>query len=339
MDEMLKEFIKNKESFVLATILEKSGSGPREKGSSMIIRKDFSIVGTIGGGAFEYYTIKEAEDVFKSKNNRIKYYNLENDEASILGMACGGSIFVLIEYIDLEEEDKYEFYCALNKLIKERDNFVLISQLREEDNSHKWLCTNEAIQGEENKEIDVIYKDIKKKCIDNIEFKVEGKYLIQPILAKETIYIFGAGHISHKLAKITKFANFNTVILDDREEFANKERFNEVDEIIILDDYKKVFEKINIDRQSYIVIVTRGHLNDKTVLCEAIKTKAKYIGMIGSKIKIKKTFDDLLNEGVTKEDLQRVYSPIGISIEAETPEEIAISIAAELIKVRRNKIG
>ncbi|MFA9397908.1 MAG: XdhC family aldehyde oxidoreductase maturation factor [Clostridiaceae bacterium] len=338
--EYIDKFIKNKESFVLATILDKSGSGPRGKGTSMIVKKDLSIIGTIGGGTFEAYTIKEASEVFKSKENKIKHYSLENEKASILGMTCGGKVTVVVEYINMEEQEQNKFYDKINQFVKRRTDFVLITKLNQHKtlNINKWIFTKENIIGEKTKEIEEIYINLMKNNINKIEFKVEGNYFFQPILAEETIYIFGAGHVSNKLAKVTKLINFKTVVLDDREEFANRKRFKDADEIIVLDDYIKPFKNINIDEQSYIVIVTRGHLNDKDVLSEALKTRAKYIGMIGSRTKIKKIFQDLLEEGYTKEDVKRVYSPIGLPIGSETPEEIAISIAAELIQIRRNKI-
>jgi xanthine dehydrogenase accessory factor len=123
------------------------------------------------------------------------------------------------------------------------------------------------------------------------------------------------------------------VVLDDREMFANRERFPEADEVIVL-DFEKCFDQLKIDDSSYIVIVTRGHLYDGFVLDQAVRSNARYIGMIGSKKKIKTLYQSLIEKGVEKETLDRVHAPIGIDINSETPEEIAVSIVAELIKVR-----
>jgi xanthine dehydrogenase accessory factor len=157
---------------------------------------------------------------------------------------------------------------------------------------------------------------------------------IEPILTTPTIYIFGGGHISLSLAQIGKLIGFEIAVIDDRAEYANTKRFPEA-EMVLAEDFSKAFSKLKIDKTSYIVIVTRGHQNDELVLEWAVSTPAKYIGMIGSKTKVKATYDHLLAKGVSKEALDRVHSPIGVAIGAQTPEEIAVSILAEIIKVRR----
>jgi xanthine dehydrogenase accessory factor len=158
---------------------------------------------------------------------------------------------------------------------------------------------------------------------------------IEPILTPPTVYIFGGGHISLSLARISKLLGFKIAVIDDRAEFANAERFPEAD-TIIAEDFAKSFPKLKIDKSSYIVIVTRNHQYDHTVLEWAVGTGAKYIGMIGSKTKNKAIFSHLESKGVTKEQLDRVHAPIGLEINAQSPEEIAVSIMAEIVKVRRS---
>jgi len=157
--------------------------------------------------------------------------------------------------------------------------------------------------------------------------------LLEPIFSEPTVFIFGAGHVSQQLAPIVKRVDFKVVVIDDREMFANRERFPEVNEVIV-SEFEKCFDQLNIDESSYIVIVTRGHLYDGFVLEQAVKTNARYIGMIGSKKKIQTLYQNLMKKGISKETLDRVYAPIGVDINSETPEEIAVSIVAELIKVR-----
>jgi xanthine dehydrogenase accessory factor len=163
----------------------------------------------------------------------------------------------------------------------------------------------------------------------------ELEVFIEPILTAPTLYIFGGGHISLPLARMGKLLGFRIAVIDDRSEFASAERFPEA-EIILADEFKKAFPRLKIDRSSYIVIVTRGHQHDELVLGWAVGTSAKYIGMIGSKTKVKAVFSHLLARGVPQEKLASVHSPIGLEIEAQTPEEIAVSILAEIIKVRRS---
>jgi len=158
---------------------------------------------------------------------------------------------------------------------------------------------------------------------------------IEPILTTPTLYIFGGGHVSWPLAKMGKLLGFKITVIDDRADFASAERFPEA-ETILADDFVKAFPKLEIDKTSYIVIVTRGHQHDELVLDWAVGTPAKYIGMIGSKTKVKTIFAHLLAKGVPQKKLDSVHSPIGLEIEAQTPEEIAVSILAEIIKVRRS---
>jgi len=163
-----------------------------------------------------------------------------------------------------------------------------------------------------------------------------AKVYIEPIIPTSTLYIFGGGHISFSLSKICKILGFQVVVIDDRNEYASPERFPEADKTIA-DDYSRVFSQIAVNKFSYIVIVTRGHTYDQAVLEWAIATGAKYVGMIGSRNKIRKVYDNLIAKGVEEEKLNRVHAPIGMDIKAETPEEIAVSIVAEIIQVRHSE--
>jgi xanthine dehydrogenase accessory factor len=168
---------------------------------------------------------------------------------------------------------------------------------------------------------------------------VEGKrFFVEPSFLPGTVYLFGAGHVSRPVAELAAMVDFRTVVLDDRADFANKERFPKADQIIVVPSYDNLFDGLEIERDSYLVIVTRGHLHDKTVLEQSLRMKAGYIGMIGSKRKQHLLYEELLGKGFTEDDLKRVHNPIGLDINAETPEEIAVSIVAQLILVR-SQIG
>lgn len=158
---------------------------------------------------------------------------------------------------------------------------------------------------------------------------------IEPTLSIPTMYIFGGGHIALCLAKMGKLAGFKIAVVDDRGEFASPQRFPEAD-LTITDDFAKAVQSLKIDRSSYIVIVTYSHKCDEIVLEEAFTTQAKYIGMIGSKTKIRVIFSHLLAKGIPQKQLDRIHAPIGLEIYSQTPEEIAVSILAEVIKVRRS---
>ncbi len=163
----------------------------------------------------------------------------------------------------------------------------------------------------------------------------ELEVFIEPILTPPSLFLFGGGHISLPLAKMGKLLGFNIAVIDDRAEFASADRFPQ-EEIFLADSFSQAFPRLKIDKSSYIVIVTRGHQHDELVLEWAVSTPAKYIGMIGSQTKVKIIFSHLLAKGISKEKLARVHSPIGLEIGAQTPEEIAVSILAEVIKVRRS---
>jgi xanthine dehydrogenase accessory factor len=157
---------------------------------------------------------------------------------------------------------------------------------------------------------------------------------VEPILPLPTLYIFGGGHVSTALARVAHQAGFLIGVVDDREAFANAERFPMAGEIHTT--FEGAFEKLQPNSSSYIVIVTRGHKDDMRVLQWAVETEARYIGMIGSKRKALSVFRALQKEGMPAEKLERVHSPVGLEIGAITPEEIAVSITAELIAARHN---
>lgn len=339
--EQVFELLKEKQAFVMATILTKSGSAPREEGTKMLIKRDFSIIGTIGGGILEALTMKLSSSVFDTKEYVIKDFALSNKDASSIGMVCGGDVTVLLEYIDPLDKNVVKIYEKARELKKNGTRFVMITKLSEKNpylsGRDKWICTETGFYGIEGNEIQFITKSIRED-FNTIKIKLlkeKERYLIEPFFNFESVYIIGAGHVAQKIADLTKNLGFYTVVVDDREEFANKERFELADEVKVIPFFHNLSNQMTINHNSYIVIVTRGHSYDKEVLAQMLKTDAKYIGMIGSRSKRDHTYTELLKEGFTSKDIERVYCPIGIAIYAQTPEEIAISITAELIKVRR----
>lgn len=158
---------------------------------------------------------------------------------------------------------------------------------------------------------------------------------VEPIIPSPILYVFGAGHVGFNVYKIATLAGFEVVIVDDREIYANRERFPEALDVHA-EDMDLVMSKLAPPDSSYIVIVTRGHRHDLRVLRWAIDTQARYIGMIGSGRKVLALYEQLEAQGVSREILNRVYAPIGLDIGSTTPEEIAVSVVAELISVRRH---
>src|SRR5499433_1523256 len=157
---------------------------------------------------------------------------------------------------------------------------------------------------------------------------------VEPVLPVSTLYIFGAGHVAWSLYKVARLAGFDVVVTDDRETYANRERFPDARDVYA-DEYEQVMSQLAPTDSSYIVIVTRGHRDDMRVLRWAVETPSRYVGMIGSQRKTIAIYKELEKEGIAAEKLARVYAPVGIDIGAITPEEIAVAIVAELIALRR----
>jgi len=157
---------------------------------------------------------------------------------------------------------------------------------------------------------------------------------VEPVVPQPRAFIFGAGHISKSISKVATLAGFASVIVDNREAFANNERFPEADQIFA-EEYEDVFPKLAVRDTSYVIIVTRGHRDDMRVLRWAVETNAKYIAMIGSKRKVIGVVKELEKEGIQRAVFERIFAPMGFEIGAITPEEIAVSVVAEMIAVRR----
>jgi len=194
---------------------------------------------------------------------------------------------------------------------------------------------------------DVMQKESPRKMVFNLNNEATYdnglicggtlEVFVEPILPQPIVYLFGGGHVSMAVAKAAFAAGFGIAVVDDRESFANKERFPMAQDIHT--SYEDAFEKIHPNAASYLVIVTRGHKEDMRVLAWAVRTDARYVGMIGSKRKVLSVYKALEEDGYKPEEFERVYAPMGLEIGALSPEEIAISIVAELIAVRRNALS
>jgi xanthine dehydrogenase accessory factor len=170
-------------------------------------------------------------------------------------------------------------------------------------------------------------------------FVCGGKVLvyIEPVIPEPRLIILGAGHVGKSLSTVAKFAGFKTIVADDRDEFANRENIPDADEVVV-DTFADIFSRIVADDQTYLVIATRGHNHDLEALKAALETKAKYIGLLGSRRKRALLFKTLRDAGFSETDVGRVTTPVGMPIGSVTPEEIAISIMAEIIQKRRESI-
>lgn len=334
------ELLKNGESFALATIMEESGSTPRSKGAKMIVKKDGSIIETVGGGAVEAQCIEKALEVIREKRSQIFRFNLTNKDAALSEMICGGDGEILIAYItSAEPKNKENFKKAVDAItLRKKGYFVM--KIGSEEKLPKTnilqfvLDISDVHEESQEKSFNKMIRDL--NITQAQKEVIEGKEcFIDPLMTSGVAYLFGGGHVSKETALILNFIGFETVVIDDRADFANKERFPK-SKVIVVESLEEL-PSMPMDENAYILIMTRGHLFDRVVLEWALKTSAGYIGMIGSRRKIKMTYDNLIEKGVTQKELERVHAPIGIKLAAQTPSEIAISIGAELINCRAEK--
>lgn len=341
IDELCR-ILEQDRPMVLATVLSHQGSTPRGAGSRMLILPGGEITGTIGGGSMEADVMQRAEALFDAQASEIRAYDLTAQPGlDKLDIICGGHMQVLIEYIQADDQNKSVFKQLQSALYQGESCFVIAS-VQQTGNSIR-VGERQLVPARGTWSEDTSYPeaDLKLLVAQNRDRQIPvmqevGKttYLIEPHGIIPSVFIFGAGHVAKYVAAICNMVHFRTIVLDDREEFANQNRFPTADQVLVLDKFERAFDILSIDSNCFIVIVTRGHRHDQTVLSQALQTQAAYIGMIGSRKKRDAIYANLLNTGFTQQDIDRVHSPIGLDIAAETPEEIAVSIAAEMIAVR-----
>jgi xanthine dehydrogenase accessory factor len=322
---------------VLATVIQQSGSAPRKGGAQMVIREDGSFVGSIGGGRLEGDVLSEARSVIVGGKGKILDFHLTGTEVAETEMICGGDVEVFLEPLSTGLTD---LYTQLLELQKRGEEAVLATVISEgpiqEGMVQKGLISAEGKSigplTLDPKALQAAQEVIKEKKVRLIPYD-KGRLYLEPIFSEPTLYIFGAGHISRYIAPVAQMVGFQVIVIDDRTEFASREHFPQAEEIWV-EEFGGVGAKIEPDEQTYMVIVTRGHMYDYTVLKQVLPMACRYIGMIGSRRKRDIIYQQLIQDGHTQEELNRIRAPIGLAINAETPEEIAVSIVAELIKVK-----
>ena len=339
-----KSLLEQGMDIAVATIIEREGSAPRDVGARMLVYGDNLIVGTIGGGVLEGNVIQECLSALIDKESRIKEYHFDAKEASDAGMICGGAVKVLIQFWGIGDMNRKHMLEQYERCLQHGDQALYLIWFDEQDLSfpkiHESLTSSAGL----------LFGDFppKKLNIENLTENlknsvgrlttINGITLFPDFIEElDTVIIFGAGHVGKMLASLTNWVGFRTIIVDDRTEFANQANFPKADEVLVPGSMANAFDSLKISPRSLIVIVTRGHLDDQVVLEQALKTDSGYIGMIGSRRKCNLIFKSLLEKGFSQVDLDRVNAPIGLSIGAETPEEIAISILAELIQSRASR--
>lgn len=324
------------ESVALVTVVSVTGSSPGRVGYKMLVFDGGQrTAGTVGGGLTEARMIEEARKMLGSPAGRLFRFDLAGTPDEEKGI-CGGTVELLVEVFD---KASLLLFQDLSAAADDGRGAVLVSIVASDGLPRKLYLkhveqVNAAGSGI-SQEIAAAIREAATSDRTMTKISVDGmEVFIEPLALQPTVVLFGAGHVSYDIARLAKSVHFRIVVCDDRAQYANRERFPDADEILV-EDSLRVFDRIRIDDRSYLVIVTRGHQHDFVVLEQAIRTDARYIGMIGSRRKILTLFEKLREKGVPEALLERVYSPIGVSIGAVTAEEIALSIVCELVKIRR----
>ncbi len=353
MYHQVKQFIEEGETLAIATIVSTLGSTPREVGAQMVIGASGEILGTVGGGCGEAEVIREAVQVIRSRKPTTVKVELMDDIESDSPAVCGGILNVFVdpwwkdpdgicprlagELLQAHEDGAAAVAVTVVRAenctdVAEgekcfiRDGAVKVGNIRNKELLQTILQeAGTRLMGEECRQVSL--------AIPGTDCKVE--VFFQVLTAVRKVIIVGAGHLALPMVKFAKILGFHVTVIDDRVMYANRQRFPDADEVMV-GDMAETLGGIEITPQTYIVLITRGHQFDEPCLREVIRSPAKYIGMIGSRRRVKACFIRFRDEeGIPEELLNRVYAPIGLDIKAESPEEIALSIISEMVKVRR----
>jgi xanthine dehydrogenase accessory factor len=342
----LYDILKKNRQVALATIIEAKGSTPQVSGASAIFSSDRLVAGTLGGGLLEGDAQRIAQAAIKEKQTVIHGFNLHAGLSEEDGAVCGGNVTVLIDALPKKFEETFQ---RLHQSLLKKLPGILATRIRVSAGKHVsitryWIEAAEPSLSGLDESLSGYEKDVSRVFFEErpvllrLEEEVGGKkenYLfLEPIIPWPQLVIAGAGHVGRAVAHLGSLLDFEVTIIDDRPEFANKENIPDADHIVV-DHIDKALKTFIMGSDTYLVIVTRGHRQDAEALRACIHSGAAYIGMIGSVRKVKLMREKFLEKGwAAAAQFDRVHAPIGLDIGSQTVEEIAISIAAQLVHVR-----
>lgn len=316
------------ESAVVVTVTASSGSVPRGAGARMLVTRAGRVRGTIGGGAVEHQAELTAREALAEGRCRQENFQLRPNEVRDLGMICGGDVTVDFHVFPACDPVALAVVEEVEKRYQAgRPAWLILTAAGGRAAMSLW--GDGVFAGAPVPEEVLAALGRRPGRLD----RDGSRYYWERLVAPETVYIFGGGHVSQALVPVLAAVEFRCVVLEDREEFARRELFPGAADVRLA-DLGRVAEAAAITAEDYVVIMTRGHRDDLLIQAQALRTPARYIGVIGSARKKAGVFDQLRRQGFTDQDLARITTPIGLSIQARTPAEIAVSIAAQLIQVR-----
>lgn len=329
--ELLSEILAGGKDAVLVTVVASSGSTPRGAGARMLVTDEGRIYGTIGGGAVEYRAQQVAGEVLAAKNSRLEHFVLRKNEVQDLGMVCGGDVTVYFHYLSTQTNGLLAVVRVAGELFAEGEPSWLITGLFPGGGLSLYGAKCGLVDPDAPANVLEQAAPVPKQV------EADGKtWYIEPLLRGGVVYIFGGGHVAQALVPALAAVDFRCHVIEDREEFCRPGLFPGVEKTHLLQP--RDFERaLSIGPEDYACIMTRGHKDDMVCEAFALRTPAHYIGVIGSRKKTAAVNAQLREQGFTDDDLGRITTPIGLSIGAQTPAEIAVSIAAQLIQIRWNQ--
>ncbi len=311
---------------VLVSIAASGGSTPRGAGAMMAVFPDGSIAGTIGGGNVEYEAQKLGAELLKSGENAVREFRFLPGDAASLGMVCGGDVTLHFQYLPAGDTVVLGVLRHLVELSGQTSGAWLVRRL---DGAR--VVQMRAVSAQERAELP-------EHLLQPVSVRTGDGWFSVPVERPGRVYLFGGGHVSQALAEVLVRVGFRVAVYDDRAEFSNPERFPTAEQTLC-GSFSTLKEQISLTPEDYVVVMTRGHQADYETLAQVLRSGVRYIGCIGSRHKLALCRDRLLKAGFTLEEYAAVHAPIGLEIGAETPEEIAISVAAEMIAVRAGMIS
>ena len=352
MKEVIEEAVKQLEDeqpCVLATVVRTKGSTPQKAGSMLLVRQDGSGVGTLGGGCVEGDIWYAAREMLRNHSGpEFKDYFLNEDIAARDGLVCGGTMYFYLEPM----WESSQFLDIGSRVIDaynggEPVGLATVVNAPEESGSlgaKLLLLLDGTVTGTlGSEELDNRAIDIARRVADvgsNESFSTEDgiEVFVEGFTTPPTLAVIGGGHVGKATADLANSLGYRVFIVDDRAEFSNAERFPYAEQTVVT-SYDRWFEELSINVNTFVVVATRGHRFDDMALESALKTRARYIGLMGSMRKNLMIYRRLLNQGVSLERLKEVHAPIGLDIGGLQPEELAVSIMAEIIMTRRGGKG
>ena len=294
--------------------------------AKLLVRADGSRMGTIGGGCLEADVAAQALDVIASGRPSIARHTLNADVAGDLGLSCGGTVDLFLEPI-ITGDAAATLYRGVANAIEARERGTVVTALDWSAGPGKALSTDRR-----QLTIGSVAPVAPVAPVGSLDESL-GLF-IEPIPRVPRLILFGAGHVGREIARAAAATDFHVVIVDDRDEFANRERFPTAAEVVV-ENLTSVLDKLTLDTDDFVISCTRGHAMDATVIQRTAASPARYVGMLGSRRKRGVIWKALEEAGVPRSALERVKVPIGEDIGADTPGEIGIAVLAELIKLRR----